>query len=94
VRASCEGEAPSPKGEAPSPEGEEGNSINESAELGVYPNVAKIPYRRVGCAHQSSMISSVKGGRSPPYTYNLGIIHRGTPVTTFQLRFIPVLIEG
>jgi hypothetical protein len=32
----------------------------------VYPNVAKIPYRRVGCAHQISLISSVKGGQAHP----------------------------
>jgi len=32
------------------------------------PNVAKISYRRVGCAHQISLISSIKGGHSPPYT--------------------------
>jgi hypothetical protein len=39
----------------------------------LYPNVAKIPYRRVGCAHQISLISSVKGGQSPPYTNNTGL---------------------
>jgi hypothetical protein len=37
------------------------------------PNVAKIPYRRVGCAHQISLISFVKGGQSPPYTNNTGL---------------------
>jgi hypothetical protein len=37
-----------------------------------HPNVAKIPYRRVGCAHQISLISFVKGGQSPPYTNNTG----------------------
>jgi len=40
------------------------------------PNVAKIAYRRVGCAHQISLISSVKGGHSPPYTSSTGINHR------------------
>ena len=37
------------------------------------PNVAKIPYRRVGCAHQISLISFVKGGQSPPYNNNIGL---------------------
>ena len=41
----------------------------------VYPNVAKIPYRRVGCAHQISLISFVKGGHSPPYTKSTEINH-------------------
>jgi hypothetical protein len=39
-------------------------------------NVAKTPHRRVGCAHQTSLISSVKGGQSPPYINNTGINHR------------------
>ena len=44
--------------------------------LTVTPNAARIPYRRVGCAHQTSLISSVKGGQSPPYANNSGINHR------------------
>jgi len=39
------------------------------------PNVAKIPYPRVGCAHQTSLILSVKGGRSPPYANDAVINH-------------------
>jgi hypothetical protein len=46
-----------------------------SDRLKINPNVAKIPYRRVGCAHQIPLISSVKGGQSPPYTNNTGINH-------------------
>jgi hypothetical protein len=42
-------------------------------EPNVNPNVAKIPYRRVGCAHQISLISFVKGGQSPPYNNNTGL---------------------
>ena len=30
----------------------------------VYPNVAKIPYRRVGCAHQKALNLTVEGGRT------------------------------
>jgi hypothetical protein len=58
----------------------------------VNPDDAKIPYRRVGFAHQTSLISSVKGGQSPPYANDAAISHGCVPVTTFQLRFIPVLI--
>jgi hypothetical protein len=43
-------------------------SRNSSQLTAVNPNVAKIPHRRVGCAHQISLISFVKGGHSPPYT--------------------------
>jgi hypothetical protein len=35
-------------------------------------NVAKIPYRRVGCAHQIALNRTVEGGHSPPYTKNTG----------------------
>ena len=31
---------------------------------------------KVGCAHQISLIASVKGGHSPPYTNNAGANHR------------------
>jgi hypothetical protein len=39
----------------------------------INPNVAKIPYCRVGCAHQISLNSFVKGGQSPPYNNNIGL---------------------
>jgi len=39
----------------------------------INPNVAKIPSRRVGCAHQAPLIPSVKGGQSPPYINNAGV---------------------
>jgi hypothetical protein len=42
-------------------------SGNRSDFILFYPNGARISYRRVGCAHQISLISSVKGGQSPPY---------------------------
>jgi hypothetical protein len=38
-------------------------------------NVAKIPYRRVGFAHQNSFISSVKDGQSPPCANDAAIHH-------------------
>jgi len=41
-------------------------------------------YYREGCAHQPSVIASVGGGPSPPYTYLTGIKHRLTPTTTFR----------
>jgi hypothetical protein len=51
------------------------SSPQAQANLSAYlnPNVAKIPYCRVGCAHQILLISSVKGGHSPPYTNNTGL---------------------
>jgi hypothetical protein len=39
---------------------------NRHSEFKVNPNATKISYRGVGCAHQTSLISSVKGGQSPP----------------------------
>ena len=57
------------------------------------PNVAKILYRRVGCAHQISLISSVNGGHSPPYTNNTGLNHGWDPAMKFQIRFIPVFVK-
>jgi len=41
----------------------------------INPNVAKIPYRRVGCAHQIALNLTVEGGHSPPYTKNRVINH-------------------
>ncbi len=37
--------------------------------------MTKILYCRVGCAHQTWPISSVKGERSPPYIIYTGINH-------------------
>jgi hypothetical protein len=47
--------------------------INNAIVINVLPNVAKLPYCRVGCAHQISLISFVKGGQSPPYNNNIGL---------------------
>jgi len=41
--------------------------------LHIIPNVAKITYHRVGCAHQTPLIPSVKGGQSPPYINNSAV---------------------
>jgi len=38
-------------------------------------NVARIPFPRVGCAHQISLMPSVNGGHSPAYTNRTGINH-------------------
>jgi len=54
----------------------------ESTHEWVTPNVAKTLYRRVGCAHQTSLIPSVKGGRSPPY------INKGTKTQSETFGYI------
>ena len=44
--------------------------LAKSLALGSYQikQANQIPYRRVGCAHQKTLISSDKGGHSPPYS--------------------------
>jgi len=55
--------------------------------------VVKIPFSRVGCAHQISLMPSVNGGHSPPYTNRTGINHLRVHATISQFRFTPVLVR-
>lgn len=51
----------------------------------TYLTLRKFINCRVGYAHQTSLIPSVKGGHSPPFYINhVGFNHRWTPVTTPQ----------
>ncbi|CAB1068836.1 hypothetical protein D1AOALGA4SA_482 [Olavius algarvensis Delta 1 endosymbiont] len=45
---------------------------SEPVEKPIYLNVAEIPNRRVGCAHQFALNLTIEGGHSPPYNKNIG----------------------